>query len=218
MTKPIAWSWSRLDCFEACPKQFYHKNILKDIPFEQNEAMRRGERIHKHFENALNGSKIHAEIRNLTPLIEKLNKIQWDEKLIEAENAYDQDLKKQAWFGKRVWVRIKQDFMARKGKKAVAYDLKTGKNRGYTDQLKLYAGDALHRWPEVEEVRTAYIYSDSNQKCEKVWTRDDYEHIWQDFGDRAERIQICNEAGVWEPKPSNSACRFCPVKDCNARV
>jgi hypothetical protein len=75
----------------------------------------------------------------------------------------------------------------------------------------------MHLWPEVDEVITSYIFVDSNQKEEKTFTRDDYEHIWQDFGDRAERIQIANETGEWVAKPSSMACRFCPVRECDKR-
>ena len=218
MSDKIAWSWSRLDTFEACPKQFYHKNILKDVPFVQNEAMRRGERLHKHLEDALNGKPLHEEVSHLKPVVDNLNKVRWDTKLIEAEHAYDTSMRKTSWFGKNVWVRIKQDFIARKGKKAVAIDWKSGRNYGYTDQLKLYAGDVLHKWPEVEEVKTAYIYIDSKQKTEKTFKRKDYDDIWHEFGERSELIQIANEHNEWVAKPSNKACRFCPVKDCQSRA
>jgi len=93
----------------------------------------------------------------------------------------------------------------------------SGKNRGYSDQLKLYAGVAMHLWRDVEEVTTSYVFIDSNQKEEKKFRRDDYEHIWHDFGERAERIQIANESGEWPAKPSAMACRFCPVRECTKR-
>lgn len=536
MSNLIAWSWSRLDTFEACPLQFYHKNVIKSVPFEQNKYQIRGERIHTHIENAIKGGAVHEEIQHMAPLIDKLRGTQWDDLVIEVENALNVDMKPVSWFAKDVWVRIKQDFMARKGTKALCIDWKglaldtpipvpsgwstmgdikegdlvfgsdglpysvvgkshvhyrdmyritfddttqiecddqhlwavvtvqdknnhqvipttelverkhqvrvadpldligqhltldpyllgvwlgdgkrssgevtktpelfdllaemgyesgkpyikdgsacetrtilglrtklrelgllgnktipdhylranfdsrlallrglmdtdgtwnktrnqavfstvdtklcdqvyelvvslgmralrstasrsgfgkqaieyivsftphtynpfklpskakrvvlsskwncrrrliteieylgkgysqcisvaspdntylcgesfvpthnTGKNRGYSDQLKLYAADALHRWPDVEEVITSYIFVDSQEKEEKVFHRKDYGHIWNEFGDRAERIQIANEAGDWPAKPSSMACRFCPVKECTKR-
>lgn len=217
MTKPIAWSWSRLDTFEACPLQFYHKNVIKSVPFVQNDAMKRGERLHAHLENALKSGTVHEEISHMAPTIEKLRGVSWDECLIEVDVAYNEDKRPVSWFGKDVWVRIKQDFMAKRGDRAVSIDFKSGKNRGYSDQLKLYAGVAMHMWQDVEEVITSYVFIDSNQKEEKRFRRDDYEHIWQEFGERAERIQIANESGEWPAKPSAMACRFCPVRECDKR-
>lgn len=213
----IAWSWSRLDTFEACPLQFYHKNILKSVPFEQSPQMLRGERLHGHMENALKSGLVHDEVRNMASTIERLRGVSWDDCLIEVEVAYNIDKRPVSWFGKDVWVRIKQDFLGRKGDTAVSLDWKTGRNYGYTDQLKLYAWDAMLRWPEVTTVKTSYVYLDSNQKEEKTFTRDDYQHIEQEFGERAERIQIANETGHWPTKPSVKSCRFCPVAECKDR-
>jgi CRISPR/Cas system-associated exonuclease Cas4 (RecB family) len=213
----IAWSWSRLDTFEACPLQFYHKNVIKSVPFEQTDTMIRGERIHKHIENALKGAPIDSEVRHMAQIIDRLNSINWDERIIESENAYTESMKKVSWFARNAWVRIKQDFLAKKGVRAVAIDWKTGKNRGFSDQLKLYAAEAMYLWPDVEVIETSYVFVDSKQRESKTFTRDDYQHIWDDFGDRAERIQIAEENGNWPAKPSAMACRFCPVKECTSR-
>lgn len=536
MKPVVAWSWSRLDTFEACPRQFYHKNIIKTVKFEQNEAMKRGERMHTHMENALRSGQVHEEVSHMAPTIEKLRGVEWDDRLIEVEHAYRQDMTMTSWFGKDAWLRIKQDFIAKKGKRAVCLDWKglaldtpiptpdgwstmgelrvgdavfgadgipcsvvaksqvherdmyrihfddtstvecdnehlwsvvtvknkevadvlnttqlverkhqvkltepltasrtqlkldpyilgvwlgdgkrsssevtkvasfftwleslgielgkpyrkpdskcetrtilgirlylrelnlhcnkhiphqylrasiynrlsllqglmdtdgtwnkarnqavfsstdpklaeqvyelvvslgmrallssrekegfgvltteyivsftphtlnpfrwpakaakvvlstkwscrrrqiqeieylgvglsqcikvdsndslylcgksmipthnTGKNRGYSDQLKLYAGEAMHYWKDVEEVSTSYVFLDTKEKEERTFTRDDFDDIWQDFGDRAERIQIANETGEWIAKPSSMACRFCPVAECDKR-
>ena len=48
----IAWSWSRIECFEQCPHKFHHKNILKDVPFVSNAALEKGKRVHKDLEDA----------------------------------------------------------------------------------------------------------------------------------------------------------------------
>lgn len=213
----IAWSWSRLDTFEACPLQFYHKNVIKSVPFEQNEHQIRGERIHSHMENAIKGGLIHREVEHMTPIIERLRGVEWDELHVETQHAYTENMHPVPWFDRRAWLRIMQDFLGKKGDRAVALDWKTGKNRGYSDQLKLYAAEAFHLWPDVKTVSTSYVFVDSNQKEERTFQREEAEHIWQEFGDRAERIQIAEENGEWPAKPSAMACRFCPVKECTKR-
>lgn len=216
--KPIAWSWSRLDCFEKCPKQFYEKNISKSVKFESSPAMERGKRLHDHMENALKGSPVNSEISHMKPIIDKLNAVLWDSKDVEIELAYRHDMSSTSWFGKDVWLRVKQDFVGVKGDRAISWDWKTGKKYGYTDQLKLYAGDVFHRYPAVETVDTAYVYMDTKDQELKTWRRADVDDIWRDFGERSELIQIANQNGHWPAKPSRMNCKWCPVTNCNAKM
>lgn len=213
----IAWSWSRLDCFEKCPKQFYEKNISKSVKFEQTPQMERGSRIHDSLEAALKGTQLPPELNHVTPIIAAIKAVSWDTTDVEVELAYRQDMSRTRWFAKDVWLRVKHDFVGVVGDRAVVYDWKTGKNYGYTDQLKLYAGEVFHRYPNVTEVNTAYVYVDAKDKCAQKWTRDQYNEIWDDFGERAELIQIANQNGDWPPKPSKFNCKWCPVNDCQAR-
>jgi hypothetical protein len=179
--------------------------------------MLRGERIHAQMERAIKTGLVHEDIEHMRPIVNKIRSVQWDDQLVEVEHAYREDLSTTKWFGKDVWVRITQDFVARKGKSALSYDWKTGRNYGYTDQLKLYAAHAFLLWPEVERVSTAYIYIDQQEKEDRNYTRDQLPHILNEFGDRAERIQIANESNHWEAKPSRNNCRFCPVVECKDR-
>jgi hypothetical protein len=214
----IQWSWSRLDTFEACPLQYYHKNVVKSVPFEQSPAQLRGERIHIHMQNAINGGAVHPEVANLSSLIESVRGVDWTHKSIEREHAYTVDLKPTTWFAKNVWLRIKQDFMACKDDAAICFDWKTGRNRGYSDQLKLYAADAFTRWPEVTTVTTSFVFIDSNQKEKRVYKRSDAEHIWYEFRERVEMIEIATERNEWPAKPTSMGCRYCPVASCAKRL
>ena len=47
MTKVWPWSFSKIKDFEQCPKQYYHKHILKEVPFVQTEAILYGNEFHK---------------------------------------------------------------------------------------------------------------------------------------------------------------------------
>ena len=216
--KKIAWSWSRLDSFERCPQSFFQVTIQKRYPFQSSPAMERGKNIHNHIENALKGAEIHKDIEHMAPLINKLRGIKWDHMDSELEMAIMEDYLPTTWFSKNVWCRIKMDYTGVVGDQAITYDWKTGGNYGYTDQLKLYAGAVMLRYPEVATVETAYIYVDKEEKSTKTFYRAQYNEIWDEMADRAEQITIANESGDWPAIPSRFGCKFCPVENCPKRM
>lgn len=58
MTIP-AWTYSQLEKFETCPKQFYHVRVSKDVTEPPTDATKWGERVHTAFEHRiLNGTAL----------------------------------------------------------------------------------------------------------------------------------------------------------------
>ena len=222
----IAWSWSRIESFEACPKKFFHENIKKDYkPDFEAPHFKRGNRIHTHLENALKTGTVDPEIKHMAKMVFSLKGFEWDYVGIEDEYAYTEGMQKTSWRDWRnCWVRCKMDFVGIKDEKAVVIDWKTGKNRGYKDQLALNAAVTFHAHPEVNKVDTRYVFVDESVEVvngikvdkrvePKVFYREQNEHLWQDFGERAEAIQIASDKGEWTPK-KHFGCRWCPVKEC----
>jgi hypothetical protein len=218
----IAWSWSRLDCFEKCPKQFYHKNIKKDFKDDgDNPAFIKGNRIHTKIENALKSGVIDPEIKHLANTIFRLKGMDWTElgppEGIEINYTFKDNLTRTKWNDwKNAWVRINMDFIGIKDDIAVLIDWKTGKNRGYSEQLDLYAAGAFTAHPELNEVRVSYVFVEEakGKETEKAtYKRHELDSIWQKFGERAELIEIANERDEW-PAKQNFGCKWCPVKTC----
>ena len=214
----IAWSWSRLDCFEKCPKQFYHKNIKKDFKDDgDNPAFIKGNRIHAKLENGLKSGVVDPEVKDLSHTIHSLRGVEWEYKGVEDDYAFTDTLQKTKWNDwKNCWVRIKMDFIGIKDGVAVVIDWKTGKNRGYSEQLDLYAAAAFQAHDDVKEVRSTYNFVEETpeKRIEKAtYKRHEPDSIWQKFGERAELIEIANERGEW-PAKQNFGCKWCPVKTC----
>ena len=159
----IAWSWSRLDCFEKCPKQFYHKNIKKDFKDDgDNPAFIKGNRIHAKLENGLKSGVVDPEVKDLSHTIHSLRGVEWEYKGVEDDYAFTDTLQKTKWNDwKNCWVRIKMDFIGIKDGVAVVIDWKTGKNRGYSEQLDLYAAAAFQAHDDVKEVRVSSRLTES---------------------------------------------------------
>jgi hypothetical protein len=216
MIEKIPVSYSRIKMFEECPKKFQEVTLLKRYKTAQSEPQIRGERIHRHLENALKGGHIDREIEHMTPIIEKLNGISWDHKLVEHEIVYGHNFEKRSWFDKDVRWRIKIDFAGIKDGLAIIYDWKTGKTP--SEQLPLYSAAIMKDFPEVNECDAKFIFVDQKKTEGKRYGRADCDFIWQEYLERAESIQIANESNIWPTTPSHFVCRWCPVADCEERV
>lgn len=213
--KPIAWSWSRLSDFEQCPRMFQGKYVSKDFPKESftSPHLIRGKDIHKELEDALTkGLPLHPSRAWLAPVI---NAVKYQAMMqAELQVCFDQRRHVKSWFDKAAWCRMIFDVICSQDDELVIMlDWKTGKVRHESkDQLRLFAAGALDRFPDANRVLTAYVWVDHpTEKMTYVeYNRSQLEHIWEEFGDRAELIQLAQESGNWIEKPTFK-CMFCPA-------
>ena len=213
----IAWSYSRLSDFEQCPRLFQGKNISKDFPKENFNSphLQRGKDVHKELENAVvKGSVLHESRQWLMPLIDKVRS--YSKIGVELQMCLDPAHKQIDWFGKKgtAWCRMIFDLLVSPNDSIVVMiDWKTGKVRAEsTDQLKLFSAGVFDKYPKAQKVLTAYVWVD-HPTAPMTWveyTRADYAAIWEEFGDRAELIQLANESGQWPERPTYK-CMFCPA-------
>jgi len=222
MTKQIAWSWTRLNDFETCPRMFQGKYITKDFPkpdFDQLHFIK-GRAIHKAIEDFLKeGVEIpfpivsgvnvfHVKLDFLKPLFDKLAHV--DTRLVEENICFAFDLSKRSWFAKDAWCRVIFDCLVIVGDFALIIDWKSGKVKRHSDQLKLFAAAAMTLFPKVNRVMTAYVWCEhpTASPTFSEYTRADQDALWLEFGDRAELIQMASESGNW-PAKKNNFCKFC---------
>jgi hypothetical protein len=68
-----AFSYSRLNQFEECPKKMHAVQIAKSVKENESEAMRYGKDVHKSLEMRIkNGKKLPAHLEPLEPMMFKL--------------------------------------------------------------------------------------------------------------------------------------------------
>lgn len=223
MAKTIAWSWTRLDCFEQCPRKFQGSYVTKDFPQPDFDAphFAKGKAVHDTLENYLNdgtaitnpikykGDEFRVDLEFLMPVLNKMRAAK--EKHIELQVCFDQELNEISWFDKRAWCRVIFDALIIVGDFALIIDWKTGKVKQYSDQLKLFAGAVFSSYPQVNRVLSAYVWCEhpTQKPVYAEYTRvKDAESIWLEFGDRAELIQMANESGNW-PAKKNMFCKWC---------
>ncbi len=209
----LAWSYSRLKCFEECPKKFYHLNVLKDVKEAPSEAMEAGTRAHKALElRVKEGKALPPLLAHLEPLCQVFDaaRLRGHEVLTECQLAFTRDFAPTGWFDRNVWVRVILDVAVVGSTKAMVPDYKTGKRNPDWDQLKLFAAASFLRWPRLKSVTTQFIWTKDGAEDSEVFEADCAPDIWAEFIPRVERMQEANRTNNW-PKTPNRLCGWCPL-------
>ncbi len=207
-----AWSFSRLQDYQKCPRLAYFKHVVK-MREEQGPALLNGQAVHKEAEVfMLNGArkKVPESLKTLEPFFRAWQKRKNVE--VELEWTFDRSWNDLGdWFSKLAYCRIKVDVSSVDVKRNVleVKDYKTGNWYDYHDkQLGLYGLGGLAAYPLVDAVEVAGLYNrDGKQIPEKpaVYTRDQLPSLIK-FWDKEAKPMLTDKR--FAPKPS-SECRRC---------
>jgi predicted RecB family nuclease len=206
-----AWTYSQLDKFETCPRQFYHVRVKKDFPEPPTEATIWGERVHKALE---------LRVKEGTPLPEGMT--QWEgiankfaglagEKYCELQMAVDRNFQPADW--NNAWSRGIADLLIVNGDKAAVFDHKTGRRKP-TEQLMLYAGYTFAMFPDVDYVTTGFVWLKDKKIDKQEFTREQVSEIWLEFLPRVRKLEMAYEKDNWPCRPSGLCHGWCPAKSC----
>lgn len=210
MTIP-SWTYSQLEKFETCPKQFYHVRVARDYTEPPTEHTKWGERVHKAMEERVQlGTPLPEGMEQWESIAAKLAKLP-GEKYVEYKMNIDKSFNKSSW--KTAWSRGIADLLIVNGNKAAVFDHKTGK-RKITEQIMLYAGYTFAEFPEVDEVTTVFVWLKEKKLDKEVFTREDVPKIWNEFLPRVIKLEKAYEMDKWPAKPSGLCNGWCPVKSC----
>lgn len=211
MTK-LAHSYSSIKMFENCPKRYFHQRIEKSVKDEGNAVTRYGERVHKSLEERLqaDGHPLPRDVGKYEPLCASIEKL-GGTLTVEEEMTLNMDLQPTGWWDKDAWLRSKIDVLVRKGPKAVMFDWKTGRRRPDFDQLELFALQVFKHYPEVEQVKTTFVWLKDMAMDHEVYTRDDEADLWSKLLSKVKRIEGALEHDNWPAKPSG-LCNWCPCQ------
>lgn len=193
MTKPLSWSHSALKDFEGCARRYHATKVLKLYPYEETEATRYGNQLHKAAENYIRDKMpLPKQFDFMQPLIDTLmqkpGKVYAEQKM-----ALSVDLEPRGWFDKDVWVRgIADMLIVDKASstawvidwKGLALDTPLPTPTGWTTMADVAVGDALFS----ESGDVCYVTGKSKVKtlpCYRITFDDtstvvcDEEHLWK---------------------------------------
>lgn len=213
--KPQPWSFTKLDKFENCPKQFYETDVAKRWPFETTKEMLWGREVHKAFENRL--------LRN-TPLPvdlamheEFLARFQAEPGELAGEEkiALNTRLQGCAYFGDPdIWYRGQVDARKRTATHSHIIDHKTGKVKTDYTQLKSFALHEFLTQPTIEQVTAEYYWTQIRGTNGETYTRDQVPELLRFFAVKLNRYADAFLTNMWIPKQSGLCAGWCPVTTC----
>ena len=219
MSKVMPLSFSRLSTFEQCPAQFDYQYVSKRVQNTSNEASEYGDRVHKLLEakgkGTLNVDELTDEGKSTLAkwgaVVDSIVAKNGD-KFFELQMAVNKDLTPVDWFASDVWIRSIADVLVVDGKTAYCLDYKTGKVKDNPTQLQLFAAMVMWRFPEVQTVKTSFIWLKFNDVTNTTYERRFLNSLWNALRPRFDKVQETIELGVFPAKPSG-LCPWCAAKD-----
>jgi hypothetical protein len=206
-----AWTYSHLEKFATCPKQFYHTNVVRDFVSPPTEATIWGKKVHDAFETRVrDGTALPEEMNRWEPLAKKLESLDGFKKC-EVKMAVSKAFAPAEWDS--AWSRGIADLLVVRDNKALVFDYKTGKRKP-SDQLKLYAAYTFAYYPEVEKVKTTFVWLKDSKTDQEVFSRDEVPVLWREFLPKVAKLESAYERDSWPAKPSGLCKNYCPVLSC----
>ena len=209
--KRNAWSYTALTAFETCPKRYYLTRVSKEVKEGATEATTWGNCVHKALElRVKDKTPLPAGMEKFEAIAAKFDNIS-GEVSTETKFTLDEHMKVTDWFSKDAWLRCIFDLTIDKGVTAAVLDYKTGKRKVDSKQLQLFAGVMMGVKPELEVVKTGFIWLKENKTDTQTFTRKDLPDIWGEFLPRVDRLDHAFAYNKWEAKPSGLCREWCPV-------
>jgi hypothetical protein len=216
MPDHVVWSHSALKDFENCPRKYHQTRVLKLHPFEETEAIRYGNELHKAAELYVAEDKpLPPQFEFVKPTIDALV-AKPGRKLAEQKMALTIDLKPTDWFAKDVWVRGIADLLILDDDNFTAWvvDYKTGNNKyPDRDQLKLMSLMVFANYPHIRKVNSALLFVVKEDMVKVKMYVEQFDTGWQDYRERVAKIEACVANDVWNPT-QNPLCGWCPCTGC----
>jgi hypothetical protein len=209
----VAFSFSRLNNFETCPKKFHATSIAKSFKEQPSAAMDYGKAVHKALELRVGrGVPLPDHLGHLEGIAYQLFNTP-GLKETELQMAINESHEPVGWFDKDVYCRSIADLAINVGTKAALFDYKTGKKSGEFLQLKLTGALYFQHHPKIESIKCAFVWTKDRSVTMDVLRREQLPDVWSAIAPRVDRYQEAFAKTEFPPRPGYH-CRWCPVQTC----
>lgn len=213
MSNLVAFSYSRLEGYETCPKKFYRMNIAKDIKEPSNDKTQFGTDMHLAFASFLkSGKMLPLHLRQHLPMLRQLQQAP-GEKVIEQQIAINHEYKQTDWFAADTYCRVISDLTILNGSHGIMFDWKSGKMKDGFDQLRLAAAVMFLIAEELQTISMHYVWTQNKKVTSDKLTREEMPGVWANL---MPRLQAYQNAHAHQDFPARKGmhCVYCWVKDC----
>ena len=214
--QPKPWSYTALDTFKTCPRQYQAKYVLKSVKEAATPEMLWGQQVHKHFEDRQAvGTPLPPELAAHEPYMVLLQD-KPGVTFTEMKCGIDNKLKPCHFFDKDVWCRIIKDFekVDTAAGMSTIVDYKTGKPHQKIEQLSLFALHTFIMHPQVNLVNAQYYWTQSASTTKKVWNRDEISWLWALHMPDLKQYVEAYHNDIWQPRQSGLCNGWCQVTEC----
>lgn len=213
MSKITAFSYSRINSYEDCPKKYYAVSVAKSVKEPETEHTTYGTEVHLAFANFFKkGTKLPLHLQQYQRYLNAIR--QYPGTFItEQKLAINQDYQATGWFDNDVYCRIISDLTILNGSNGVMWDWKTGKIKDDFTQLRLAGAVMFLLVPELEKIMLAYFWTKTKQITKEMMVRDEMPAVWSALLPRIQKYHDAHIAKEFPPKPGY-LCRYCPVVSC----
>ena len=213
MATPRPWSFTSLDCFVTCPRQYHEKYVLKSVPYVETEAQAEGTRAHKAFEDRLGtGVPLPAKYAEHEPYMRAIE-ARGGAITTERKVALNRSLEPCAYFAKDVWWRGVIDVHQRCDDNThYISDYKTGRKKPKPRQLQEFAIYAIASGAEV--VQAEFYWTQDKTRTPLTFPASHFGHLLQSHVPDLKLYVDAYKYDQWLPK-HNPLCRnYCEVVGC----
>lgn len=210
----LSHSHSALVLYDNCPLRYYYQRVAKAVVDKGGEASLYGERVHKFLEDRLREKhQLPQEVEGYDDMAQAIEEIsRGGELLVEKELTLTDKFTPTGWFEPDAWFRSKLDVLVLRPECAYVLDWKTGKRKPDFAQLELFAMQVFMHYPEVDTVKTCFVWLKETKMDSETFTRDQLPDITSKLLKRVVRIEKSLESENWPAKPSG-LCKFCPARN-----
>ena len=209
----VAWSFSALERFEGCARQYGAINVKKAYPFVESQAIKDGKETHKMLEDYVQlGRALPVGLHHVKTIIDIVTK--GAEKVTgEQDIGFTHMLQPCGTFDIDTSYRGKIDLLVLRKDAAFVLDYKTSSQpREGDEQIIWMAIGVLLKYPQYDVVHGMFVYTKHDARRISVKREHIKDHVDRMIP-RLLRLKEAKATNTFLPTPG-WMCRFCPVITC----
>lgn len=214
----VAWSYTKIKNFRACPSRHFHYDIAKTVRDEDDGKLKEGFEVHEALARRIEKAvPLPATLQDYEPIVQEFMRTPegvTPHFLVEQKLAITEDYQPCTFFDKNTWFRAVADAVKITGPVALNWDWKTGKPKDDPLQILTAAAAIMIHYPQVQAVRNELIWLEHGLRTRVDLKRSQMPELWASILPEVRTYEEAVRQQAFPPK-QNGLCRnYCRVSTC----